>query len=246
MKSITEFLSRHITSDGVWITGWEGGDLKWLCKKAGLSGNFATHDQCLWCEVPRNQLGSLKRYPERTVNSIRVLAHMHPLAEDGTLIYPFTCECCQKTFESEDDCAAEILSPDVIKSYPTIHKGVLWHKGPITSTPINRMVPCVLHMRLRCAIESLYSSKPNFRFCCTLWDWCIAPSALVKDEHVAAKIMAMLQQDGVNTNRLKKLNNFSDVQAIKKATFDGQGCDKVLARFDDYLVASQSSFRTLG
>ena len=68
----------------------------------------------------------------------------------------------------------------------------------------------------------------------------------MKDEKVAAKIMAMLQQDGVNTNRLRKLNNFSDVQAVKKASFDGQGCDKVLARFDEYLAASESSFRVLG
>jgi hypothetical protein len=58
--------------------------------------------------------------------------------------------------------------------------------------------------------------------------------------------MAMLQQDGVNTNRLRKLNDFRDVQAIKKASFDGHGCDKVLARFDDYLVAAQSKYRELG
>ena len=148
LKKINEFLSKHITSDGVWITAWEGGDLKWLCKKAGLSGNFATHDQCLWCEVPRNQLVSLNKYPERTVNSIRVLAHMPPL-EDGMPVFPFTCECCSKTFESVEQCAEEIFSPDVLKSYPTLHKGVLWHKGPVSTTPINQMVPCVLHMRLR-------------------------------------------------------------------------------------------------
>ena len=45
----------------------------------------------------------------------------------------------------------------------------------------------------------------------------------------------MLQHDGVNTNRLRKLNNFHDVQAIKNTSFDGLGCDKVLARFDEYL-----------
>ena len=56
----------------------------------------------------------------------------------------------------------------------------------------------------------------------------------------------MLQSDGVNTNRLRKLNNFSDVQAIKNASFDGQGCDKVLARFDEYLLVAQSTHRKLG
>ena len=153
-KKISDFLMKHITSD-VWITAWEGGDLKWLCKKAGLSGNFATHDQCLWCEVPRNQLASLAKFPERTVNSIRVLAHMPPFGPDGEPSFPFTCDCCSKAFESAEQCDAEALSPDVIKSYPTIHKGVLWHKGPTSSTPINQMVPCVLHMRLRCAAHSI-------------------------------------------------------------------------------------------
>ena len=84
------------------------------------------------------------------------------------------------------------------------------------------------------------------RFCCTLWDWCIAPSALVKNADIAAKLMDMLKKDGVNTNRLRKLNDFSDVLAIKNASFEGRGCDKVLGRFDEYLVACQSSFRTLG
>ena len=94
------------------------------------------------------------------------------------------------------------------------------------------MVPCVLHMRLR--------------FVSTLWDWCIAPSAMVKKAEVSAKLLSMLQRDGVNTNRLRKINDFNDVQAIKKASFDGQGCDNILRHFDDYLVASRSNFRELG
>ena len=56
----------------------------------------------------------------------------------------------------------------------------------------------------------------------------------------------MMQRDGVNTNRLRKLNNFSDFQAVKNASFDGQGCDKILGRFDEYLVASRSNIRDLG
>ena len=94
------------------------------------------------------------------------------------------------------------------------------------------MVPCVLLMRLR--------------FCSTLWDWCIAPSALVKSPGVAVKLMDMLQRDGVNTTRLRKLNDWNDIQAIKKVFFDGQGCDKILGRFDEYLIASGSAFRILG
>ena len=149
LRKISKFLSKNITSDGVWITTWEGGDLKWLCKKVGMSGNFATHDQCLWCEVPRNQLASLQTFPARTLNSIRILAHMPPIADDGTSAFPFTCGCCNKQFLSAEHCAAESLSSELIKTYPSLHKGVLWHKGPVTATPIDHMVPCVLHMRLR-------------------------------------------------------------------------------------------------
>ena len=94
------------------------------------------------------------------------------------------------------------------------------------------MVPCVLHMRLR--------------FVSTLWEWCIAPAAMVKKPEVANEIMTMLQRDGVNVNRLRKINDFSDVLAVQKASFDGQGADKVLANFDAYLFVSRSNFRELG
>ena len=80
----------------------------------------------------------------------------------------------------------------------------------------------------------------------TLWEWCIAPAVLVKDQLVATTILNMLQRDGVNTTRLRKLNNFNDIQAVKKASFEGRGCDKVLSHFDEYLVASRSEFRDLG
>ena len=69
---------------------------------------------------------------------------------------------------------------------------------------------------------------------------------LVKKTEVAEEVMKMLQHDGVNTNRLRKLNNFNDVQAIKNASFDGLGCDKVLARFDEYLKISGSIHQVLG
>ena len=68
----------------------------------------------------------------------------------------------------------------------------------------------------------------------------------MKDSLVAATILNMLQRDGANITRLRKLNNFNDVQAVKKASFEGRGCDKVLSHFDDYLVASRSEFRDLG
>ena len=128
---------------------WEGGDLKYLCRKNGMSGNFATHDQCLWCYVPRSQLCSLNAYPARTVNENRKYAHLPPLLPNGTKLFPFTCPGCDVTYFNEIECLDEILTPAQVKSFPTIHKGVRWHEAPLSSTPISHMVPCVLHMRLR-------------------------------------------------------------------------------------------------
>ena len=229
---VNEFLKKATEAGRIkWIT-WEGGDLKYLCLKVGLSGNFKTHDQCLWCEVPRNKLCSLEKSTPRTINSIRVNAHLPPLSAAGDPIWPFTCPCCHIVFSNATQHALECLTSSQLNSFGSIHKGGVWHLAPCTTTEISFMVPCVLHMRLR--------------FVSTLWDWCIAPSAMVKKPEVAAKILEMLQRDGINTNRLRKINDFNDVLAVKNASFDGQGCDKVLSHFDDYLVASRSSFRELG
>ena len=230
---LTAFLKTHQTSGGTTLTIWEGGDLKYLCLKLGLSGNFATHDMCLWCEVSRTKLSSLTPSPPRTINGIRTNAHLPPIDNEGNEMWPFTCSCCQSTFTKENYNDEDLSnSPDLLKEYPTIHKGCMWHQAPCTTTEIDFMVPCVLHMRLR--------------FCSTLWDWCVAPSALVKSPAVEMKLMTMLQCDGVNTTRLRKLIDWNDIQAIKKASFDGQGCDKILGRFDEYLVTSGSAFRVLG
>ena len=229
---INSFLKCNGKCCGYRVCAWEGGDLKYLCLKCGLSGNFLHHDMCLWCEVPRAELSSLNSYPARTINSIRVNAHLPPLDELGHPVWPFTCPGCDIVFLNEYQQLAEVLSAQSQKEFPSIHKGSCWHRAPCTTTPIDRIVPCVLHMRLR--------------FMCTLWDWCIAPSAMVKKPAVATMIVEMLQKDGVNTNRLRKINNFNDVQTVAKASFDGQGCDKVMAHFDDYLQASRSDHRELG
>ena len=165
------FLDGGITSNGTRITPWEGGDLKYNNLKSGMSGNFATHDQCLWCFVPRSELCSLTSFDARTVNSIRVLAHLPPLGIDGEPTFPFSCPICQAVYTTQQQVDSESLNPEQLKTFPSLHKGVMWQQGPCTNTPIDHIVPCVLHMRLR--------------FCCTLWDWCISPSVLVKRNDVA-------------------------------------------------------------
>ena len=150
----------------------------------------------------------------------------------GRLYGPSRVQDALFFFENAEAHAKEHLSEAQGKMFPTIHKGCMWHRAPCTTTEIDHMVPCVLHMRLR--------------FVSTLWEWCIAPSAMVKNAAVAAKILEMLQQDGVNTSRLRKLNNFDDILAVKHASFEGKGCDRILARFDAYLQASRSNFQTLG
>ena len=232
LSQLRLYLDGGVTSEGTRFTVWETGDLKWNSRKGGMSGNFAIHDQCLWCAVPRSKLGSLDSHPLRTTNSNRVLAHLPPIGPGGLALFPFKCNACNKSFRDQHDVDKEVLAPPQIQVFAKIHNGVMWHQAPCTSTPISNIVPCVLHMRLR--------------FCCTLWDWLISPSVLVKRADVAARVMNMLQADGINTNRLRKLNDFSDIKAVKHASFDGQGCDKVLSRFDEYLVASGSRFRELG
>ena len=175
LKDLKSFLDRGETVDGTKFPPWEGGDLKCSNRKSlGMSGNFATTDQCLWCFVPRSQLCSLQAYPERTLNSIRVLAHLPPLQSDGKPSFPFSCDCCDSTYTTQAQVDAESLNPEQIKAFPSLHKGVMWQQGPCTNTPIDHIVPCVLHMRLR--------------FCSTLWEWCIAPSAMVKRADVAEKV----------------------------------------------------------
>ena len=231
-QHINMFLKAGILSNGTVTTVWEGGDLKYLCLKIGLSGNFASHDQCLWCEVKCNNLCTLLPSAPRTIDSIRILAHLPPLDCNGRSMWPFTCPGCNISFVDEDHHKLEQLSAKQISAFPAIHRGCMWHHAPCTTVPIDHIVPCVLHMRLR--------------FVSTLWEWCIAPSIHVKLANVAAKILEMLQHDAVNTTRLRKLNNFSDILAVKKASFEGNGCDKVLGRFDDYLKASLSNFQKLG
>ena len=174
LKDLKAFLDRGETIDGTKITAWEGGDLKYSNRKIGMSRNFATTDQCLWCFVPRSEMCSLTVYPERTLNLIRVLGHLPPLQSDGNPSFPFTCTCCDTTYTTQAQVDAESLNPEQVKAFPSLHKGVMWHQGSGTNTRIDHIVPCVLHMRLR--------------FCCTLWEWCIAPSAMVKRVEIAEKV----------------------------------------------------------
>ena len=229
---LNAFLANGRTLDGTCFCVWEGGDLKYLCVKAGLSANFKTHDMCLWCLVKRGHLVSLDVSAPRTINSIRESAHLPPLDATGEPVWPFTCPHCDICFTEEAAHALETMNEAQLKEFPSLHAGCMWHRAPCTTTTIDHMVPCVLHMRLR--------------FVSTLWDWCIAPAVLVKKAEVAAELLSMLQRDGVNVNRLRKINNFNDVQAVKSASFDGEGADKVLAHFDDYLVVCRSNFRDLG
>ena len=144
-KDLAKFLDKGVTSAGTRLTPWEGGDLKWSNRIKGMSGNFATQDQCLWCLVPRHLLASLTPYPARTLNLIRVHAHLPPLGPDGESCFPFTCEHCQSTYNFQSQVDNEALTAEQIKVYSSIHKGVMWHQGPLTNTPIDHIVPCAPH-----------------------------------------------------------------------------------------------------
>ena len=134
---------------------------------------------------------------------------MPPHDKDGREQYPFRCPHCNIKFSRPEQQAAEQKSAAALKEHPILHKGVMWHQGPISVCEPWFLVLCVLHMKLS--------------FARTLWEWKIKPVALLQnDDDVVQKILRMLQEDGVNINRLKKLNNCDDKETAKKAGFDGE------------------------
>ena len=152
---------------------------------------------------------------------------MPPLDKEGREQFPFRCPHCSTKFSSAEQQRVEIKTDAARKEHPVLHKGVMWHEGPISVCEPWFLVLCILHMKLS--------------FARTLWEWKIKPAALIqKDDVVVKKILHMLQADGVNINRLRKLNNSNDKETAKKASFDGDSADRILARFEEYMAVAGS------
>ena len=69
------------------------------------------------------------------------------------------------------------------------------------------------------------------------------PSVQVKDDSVAEKVLQMLQKDGINLWRLKKVHSTS-VDALQNVGFTGAAAEKVMSRFSDYMEALKCKLRS--
>ena len=74
----------------------------------------------------------------------------------------------------------------------------------------------------------------SLSFCSSLWNWLLEPAAAVSNKHVAEAVLRMLQHDGVNVWRLRKLNSTAE-EAARHALFTGGAAERVMARFDAYM-----------
>ena len=148
-------------------------------------------------------------------------AHLPPKEAAGKDIYPFTCPHCALVFDDETSVLAEaqFKTESDRTSHPAKHFGVMYHCVPIISD-YARMVLCTLHMRIS--------------FCRTLYEYTILP-ALVKDEKIVKQLLELLKKDGVNINRLRKMNDLNDLQTCRNASFQGKAAYQIIKRFDAYV-----------
>ena len=200
--------------------------MPWLAKKVGLKARFAHDDCCVWCQVPRDKLGSNTSHATRTSDRMRSNSHLPPIDPlDPTKFIPFTCERCGYKFSSKEEWAAEDQTSDAdSKLFTKVHAGHVWHRASLVTEP-QRLIMCQLHMRLS--------------FMNSLWRWLIYPSAAVKRPDIAERVLKMLQKDGVNIWRLKQMNTSSE-EATRNASFTGGAADKVMSRLGEYLTVVES------
>ena len=195
--------------------------MKWLALMGALSAKFLAHSTCPCCKVKKGSLGSLDKCvcPARTINGTRIAAHLPPKDDSGRDIFPFTCPDCDLTFNDELERQAEELDEIELAQHPSIHQGVMWHIEPVLSD-YGRIVFRTLHMRIS--------------FCRTLYQYVVLP-ALVQDESIVDQLLEMFKQDGVNVNRLKKMNDLNDLETCRKASFNGKASYRIIKRFDAYV-----------
>ena len=196
------------------------GDLVWLAVKSALHAQFAHDDTCPWCLVLKTNLATKDRQESRTLANAREFAHLPPLDQEGNEVFPFTCKLCNVEFESRETWEKEDMSGEKLaKMFTAVHRGHVWRRASLSCEP-RQLIMCLLHMRLS--------------FCASLWKWLIKPSAQAKRQEVANQVLRMLQKDGLNIWRLKKITATTE-EAIKEPGFSGGAAEKVMGHFSDYM-----------
>ena len=188
--------------------------------KSGLHADFAHSDSCPWCRIDRQKMNTLEKQELRTLENAREAAHLPPLDLNGKSVFPFTCKLCGVEFKTKEEWMKEDLTdPKHSKLFTQVHAGHVWRRPSLSCDP-SHFILCLLHMKLS--------------FCSSLWTWLIKPSAQVKKQEIADQVLAMLQKDGVNVWRLKKLNSTSE-EACKNVGFTGAAAERVMGRFETYM-----------
>ena len=121
----------------------------WLAKMKALTADFAHGDTCVWCEVPRDKLGSLEKFPLRTPSRERAAAHLPPLI-NGIPQFPFSSPVCGLTFKAEKNWEREarIMTDEAKqKAYKKSHRGYVWRRQRL-GADVFHTIMCILHMRL--------------------------------------------------------------------------------------------------
>ena len=193
----------------------------WGATKLGLRASFVHDDACPWCRVARSNLCTREKQVPRTLTNCRIASHLPPLDEHGDAVFPFSCDLCQLSFTKPQWDAEDMSSELNSKLFTKVHSGHVWRRQSLSFNPAN-FIMCLLHMRLS--------------FCNSLWRWLVMPSAQVKDDAVAEKVLRMLQKDGINLWRLKKIHSTS-LEAVQNVAFTGAAAEKVMGHFSDYLEA---------
>jgi hypothetical protein len=118
-------------------------DYLFLANAMGMAG-AASSWPCIWCEVAHTDIADFSKVSRpRQYSDCLKRAHAHET--------PFTCDCCNKTFQTQADVDAEEAPDSVYKrgKFMQAHKGQHWHRAPVFPFDLSTVKPCILHLLLR-------------------------------------------------------------------------------------------------
>jgi hypothetical protein len=188
------------------------GDLAHRAAMLGLGdGIFGSNSPCPYCECPKDQLATSKKFELRTYKRLCASAH---LPEDPNNFEAFTCPQCQQHFPTE----RSVLGDEGRGFCTKVHKQSQFHVRPLTCIEPMDQPPCRLHWVMA-----------QVR---TLWSRCIAP--YINTDEQADMLIAFLRTIGVIVD-LAKVKKGLKIEAAKLPTLPGKQTAAVLANFDSCL-----------
>ncbi|KAK3253915.1 hypothetical protein CYMTET_36855 [Cymbomonas tetramitiformis] len=141
-----------------------GGDMKWINMMLGLATCSHTYC-CSYCEGAKDELHEKKEFKLRTTTTLLEGAHLyHP-----GMMFPWQCPYCSKCFQTKEEMQNEPAPTSEKKrlEFQLLHKGVMFHRGPILDIAPEDYVADVLHFALR---EVTHAIEITCRRRCTTQD----------------------------------------------------------------------------